>query len=194
MHISLKLKVRVHVYETRVRSAMLYGSETWAMKAEQEATFERIEMRMIRWMSGESLKEKKTSAELRARMGLKSVGEIVRGNRLRWLGHVLRKDPDVWVRSCMDYEVDGKRPRGRPEKAWMDLLEKDMEARGLSRGDATDREVENKCPRLQMAYRCISGECGHKTRVCVLVLRLSKHSDSDFTNFKNNIEQHHLKH
>jgi len=56
------------------------------------------------------------------------------------LRHVLRKDPDDWVRSCMDYEVDGKLSRGRPGKTWMDLLEKDMEAGGLLRGDATDRE------------------------------------------------------
>jgi hypothetical protein len=66
----------------------------------------------------------------------------VRGNRLRWLGHVLRKDPDDWVRKCMDYEVDGKRPRGRPEKTWKDLVEKDMVARGLSRGDSIKRGGE----------------------------------------------------
>jgi len=45
----------------------------------------------------------------------------------------------------MDYEVVGKRPRGRPEKSWKDLMEKNMEARGLSRGDAIDREVESEC-------------------------------------------------
>jgi len=28
-----------------------------------------------------------------------------------------------------------KKHRGRPEKTWMDLLKKDMEARGLLRGD-----------------------------------------------------------
>ena len=69
----------------------------------------------------------------------------MRGNRLRWLGHVLRKDPDDWVRKCMDYEVDGKRPRGRPEKTWKDLVEKDMIATGLSREDAIDRERWRAC-------------------------------------------------
>ena len=136
-HISLKLKGKV--YDTCVRSAMLYGSETWAMKAEEEARFERTEMRMVRWMCEVSLREKKTSAELRARMGLKPVGEVVRGNRLRWFGHVLRKDPEDWVRKCMDYEADGKRPVGRPVKTWKDLAEKDMLARGLVREDAMDR-------------------------------------------------------
>jgi len=95
---------------------MLYGSNTWAMKAEQEARFERTEMQMIRWMCVVSLREKMTSAELRARMGLKPVEEAARGNRLRWLGHVLRKDPEDWVRKRMDYELDGKKPRGRQEK------------------------------------------------------------------------------
>ncbi len=64
----------------------------------------------------------------------------MRVNRLRWLGHVLRKDPADWVRKCMDYEVEGKRPRGRPEKTWKELAEKDMVARGLSQEDAIDRE------------------------------------------------------
>ena len=44
---------------------MMYGSETWAVNAEQEAKLERAEMRMVRWMCGVSLREKKTSAELR---------------------------------------------------------------------------------------------------------------------------------
>ena len=44
------------------------------------------------------------------------------------------------MRKCMDYEVELKRPRGRPEKTWKDLVKKDMVARGLSRGDAIDRE------------------------------------------------------
>ena len=54
----------------------------------------------------------------------------------------------------MDCEVVGKRPRGRPEKTWKDIAEKDMVARGLSRGDAIDREryVAVRCSWLHMAY------------------------------------------
>ena len=64
----------------------------------------------------------------------------MRGNRLRWLGYVLRKESDDWVRRCMDYELDGKKPRGRPEKTWKDVVEKNMRARGLSWGDAIEGE------------------------------------------------------
>jgi len=39
---------------------------------------------------------------------------VLQQNRLRWYGHVLRKDDD-WVKKCMEYEVEGPRPTGRPE-------------------------------------------------------------------------------
>jgi len=37
---------------------------------------------------------------------------VLQRNRLRWYGHVLRKDDSEWVKKCMDYVVEGVRPRG----------------------------------------------------------------------------------
>jgi len=31
-------------------------------------------------------------------------------------GLVLRKEDNDWVKKCMDYEVEGARPRGRPKR------------------------------------------------------------------------------
>ena len=53
--VSLKLKGKV--YAACVRSAMLYGCETWAMNVEQIKRFERAEMRMVRWMCGVFLRD-----------------------------------------------------------------------------------------------------------------------------------------
>jgi len=41
---------------------------------------------------------------------------VLQQNRLRWYGHVLQKDDDDWVKKCMEHEVEGSRPRGRPRK------------------------------------------------------------------------------
>ena len=38
---------------------------------------------------------------------------------------VLRKDENGWVTKCMDFEVDGVRPRGRPKKTWDEIIEKE---------------------------------------------------------------------
>ena len=32
------------------------------------------------------------------------------------LQHVLRKEDDDWVKKCMEYEVEGSRPRGTPKR------------------------------------------------------------------------------
>ena len=56
------------------------------------------------------------SKELRERLGVDDIAFILQQNRLRWYGHVLRKDDDDWVKKCMEYEVEGPRPRGRPKR------------------------------------------------------------------------------
>ena len=65
---------------------------------------------------------------------------VLQQNRLRWYGHVLRKEDNDWVK-CMEYEVDGSRPRGRPKKTCTEIVEKDCQVRKLNKEDAMDRNV-----------------------------------------------------
>ncbi len=75
---SLTLKGRL--YESCVRSAMLYGSETWAVKVQHVRKLERTEMRMVRLICGVSLKDRKIHAELRGRMGIEEISTVLRRN------------------------------------------------------------------------------------------------------------------
>jgi len=43
-----------------------------------------------------------------------------------------------WVKKCMQYEVEGVIPRGRPKKTWREIVKKDGQARKLNREDAVD--------------------------------------------------------
>ena len=52
--------------------------------------FERAEMQMIRWMCGISIKDRRTSQELRRLVGVESITTVIRSGRLRWYGHVMR--------------------------------------------------------------------------------------------------------
>ena len=108
---SLKLKGKV--YRTCVQRVMIYGNETWAMKAEDMQSLERTERMMIRWMCGVRLSDKKASAELLSRLNIESASVVVRRGRLRWFGHVERKQPDDWVSACSHIVVEtfkGQRP------------------------------------------------------------------------------------
>ena len=105
------LAVKGRVYTSCVQSCLIYGCETWPMKAQHEAALERTEMRMIRWMCGGSLRERIPSGELRQRMRVEAVKNVVRRNRLRWFGYVERKAEKDWLKRCNVMEIEGARPR-----------------------------------------------------------------------------------
>jgi len=48
-------------------------------------------------------------------------------------GNALRKDDDC-VKKCMEYEVEGPRPK----RTWREVVEKDSQARKLNKEDAMD--------------------------------------------------------
>ena len=46
-------------------------------------------------------------------LGLKeTVGKMAKANKVRWYGHVLRKDDGNVLRKALEFEVKGKRKRG----------------------------------------------------------------------------------
>jgi len=80
---------------------------------------------MIRWLCGVKLQDRIPSKGLRERLGLDVIISVLQQNRLRWYGHVLRKEDNDWMKKCMEYEVEAVRPRGRPKKTWRQIAEKD---------------------------------------------------------------------
>ena len=60
-------------------------------------------------------------------------------NRLRWYGHVLRKQDIDWVKKCIQYKVEGSKPRDITKRTWREVVQKDCQAHNLNREDAMDR-------------------------------------------------------
>ncbi|XP_057312797.1 uncharacterized protein LOC130654265 [Hydractinia symbiolongicarpus] len=128
----LSIEVKGRLYEACVRSVMLYGSETWAVKQEDLDRLERNDMRMVRWMCNASLRDKKSSDELRSRLSIRRIKDVIQVRRLNWLGYLERMEEDNWVRKCRDLIVPGAKPRGRPRKTWHEVIRTDLIERKLS--------------------------------------------------------------
>ena len=78
-----------------------------------------------------TLKDRKHSEELLARLGIEGIAEIVRRGRLRWYGHVehmnaMESSKRDWVSACREITVEGSRGRGRGRKTWKECVEEDM--------------------------------------------------------------------
>ena len=68
------------------------------------------------------------------------VVEVMRRSRLRWFGHVERKEVDDWVSACRNLEVTGSRGRGRPRMTWTARLDGDRKDMGQRPGMAMNQE------------------------------------------------------
>ena len=98
-----RLEMTAQVYVCCVRSSMTYGSETVPLLVDVGLKFERSDMQMIRWMCSVSMKDRRTSKELRRLLGVEPIPTVIKSDSLGW--YVMREGDDDWVKKCMEFIV-----------------------------------------------------------------------------------------
>ncbi|KAI3685929.1 hypothetical protein L1987_79598 [Smallanthus sonchifolius] len=126
-------------YRVAVRPAMLYGTDCWAIKKTQAQKMDVAEMRMLRWMCGHTRKDRIRNEVVRKRLGVTCISDKIREGRLRWFGHVKRRQSTDPVRTVKTLVVEGKRSRGRPKLTWDERIRLDLLDLHLSKDMINDR-------------------------------------------------------
>ena len=123
---------------------MLYGSETWPIKVEESQRLHRNEMSMIRWMCGVTTRNRYPCEELRARVGVKPIVDVMHQRRLHWFGHIERREDNSWLKKVQILAVDGHSGHGRPRKTWEHVIMEYLPTckRTLTRGRPESCRVE----------------------------------------------------
>ena len=70
-------------------------------------------MRMLRWILGLTLRDRKRNDDIRLILGVECITDKVREARLRWYGHIQRREEDDCVKRILEANVGGQRSRGR---------------------------------------------------------------------------------
>ena len=78
-----------------------------------------------------------SSIQVAGRCGMEALENIHR-RRLRWFGHVKRRDEGDPLRRVGELIMEGRRPPGRPKKTWKKTIE-DMRVVGAREQDAMGR-------------------------------------------------------
>ena len=110
-----------------VRNSMTYGSETRSLLVDVGLKFERAEMQMIRWMCGSSMKDRRTSEELRRLIGVEPFTSVI-------------KSDEDWVEKCMEFRVEVRIAVGRPRRTWLESVEGDIEELEIVKEDVHNRK------------------------------------------------------
>ena len=115
--------IKENVCKSYVRSAMLYGSETWCLFHNEIEILQRTERAMVRSMYGVKLMDKKSTINLLKILDLnETIGQLAKANSVRWYEHILRKHKNNFLRA-LHFEVNGRRKIGRPKKTWLIAVE-----------------------------------------------------------------------
>ncbi|KAK3521000.1 hypothetical protein QTP86_001622 [Hemibagrus guttatus] len=88
----ISARIKGKVYRTVVRPAMLYGLETVSLRKRQESELEVAELKMLRFSLGVTRLDRIRNEYIRGTTHVGRLGDKVREARLRWFGHVQRRE------------------------------------------------------------------------------------------------------
>jgi hypothetical protein len=134
------LKLKDKFYRTVIRPAMLYGVEYWTTKMRHIQQLSVAEVRMLRWICGNTRRDQARNDDIRERLGVAPVEEKLVQHRLRWFEHIQRRPAEALVRSGVIRRSDNeKRCRGRPNLAWKESVKRDLKDWCITKELALDR-------------------------------------------------------
>ena len=124
------VKTKVRIYNSNVRSVLMYGSECWKMTVADTKKCEAFNNRCLRRILRVFWPNKITNMELRKRTETQTIEESIRLRRWRCIVHVLRKGKEEDQKVALTWTPEGKRRRGRPRETWRRTAERERNEYG----------------------------------------------------------------
>ena len=91
--------------------------ETVAVTERLVKKMEAAELKMVRWALGVTLKDKVRNEYIWGTAKTRRIGEKLRGERLRWFGHVKRRKESDIGRRMMKIEIPGEEDKREAAEA-----------------------------------------------------------------------------
>ena len=136
-------KTKVRLYNSNVKSVLLYGSECWRTTEGDMGKVAAFHNGCLRKICRIFWPNKITNKDLYEKTQTECIRNEIRRRRFRWLGHVLRMQPDSIPRVALRWTPQGRRNRGRPKNTWRRTMTKELETFGLT-FDTAVRVAKNK--------------------------------------------------
>ena len=119
------------------RPAVFYGSETRCLKEKEMGILKRPERAMVRVMFGAKLADRQNTEDMIDMLGLnQTIVKMAKANGVKWMGHVLKKEDGDVVRNASEFNVEGRKKRGRPKRTWRKQVEEERLKASLNLKDA----------------------------------------------------------
>jgi hypothetical protein len=124
----ISLKTKIRIFKMTVLPTLLYGSESWPITASQLRRLQSFVMRCLRYILGIRFATHGNvpNKTIRRRCKVLSIADLLRTNRLRWLGHLARMDKCRLPVKALFSRLSGSRPEGGQLSSWRKLVINDL--------------------------------------------------------------------
>ena len=136
-------RTKVRIFNTNVKSVLLYGSETWRTTVRSDAKIQSCINNFLRRILRIWWPDKIRNEDLWERTDQIPPTLQVKKKKWTWVGHVTRKPPNNITRQALKWNPQGKRKRGRPRNTWRRSLHKDLEDHGYKWKDL-EEQAQNR--------------------------------------------------
>ena len=119
------LKTKVKIYNSNVKSILMFGSECWKMTVANMKKCKAFQNRCLRRILRVFWLNKITNQVIRERTQTQTIEESIKIRRWRYIGDFLRKGNEKDLKVALIWTPEGKRKRGRPRE----MPEKDSRKR-----------------------------------------------------------------
>ena len=130
----LSRQTKYIIYKTLIRPVLLYGSETWVLTKREENQLLVFERKVLRSICGPVIENgvyrRRYNFELEREFDSPIVINVVKTNRLRYAGHMIRRPEDLPQKAIFIARPQGTRRQGRPRSRWADGVSSDSRALG----------------------------------------------------------------
>jgi len=126
---SISKHTKLKIYNTLIKPIVTYALESLRKQDEEQIRiFERKILRTIMGPKKENENEYRPlmNYEIQKQNGGQDIVKNIKAQRIRWIGHVIRKNKHATIRTMMEWEPIENRRRGRPRARWMDQVKQEL--------------------------------------------------------------------
>ena len=128
----ISTRSKLHIFHSNVKSVLLFGSETWKEMKTANSELHTFVNRCLRRILNNHWPEVISYEEVWRRTGEIEMSTQIKRRKWNWKGHTLRKGHEAIVRETLDWNLQGKRRRGRPRHTWQRTVHSEALEKGKS--------------------------------------------------------------
>ncbi|XP_018576050.1 uncharacterized protein LOC108914683 [Anoplophora glabripennis] len=142
--------LKIRIYKSMIRPIVMYASETWVLRKEEQDRLRVWERKILRNIYGgkevNGMWERRTNNEIKELYKEPDIIGVIKAQRIRWLGHITRMHSERVPARIINCKIGNTRRQGRPRVRWKKEVEDDMRQMGVQgwREKALDRQEWKK--------------------------------------------------